>query len=645
LNPLAGITIMVILFISGFLSSGVHYQLNSPNHFSYQSFSHYQGVVDSWPEERGRFKRVIIKVEKVRDSAWSNATGKIQLYIPINQSDSISYGSVMIVNGSPIGIKGPRNPFEFDYRKYLARKNIFHQHFLGTEEYIISDLRYPNALKANAGIIRNKADKVLQENFGNSDQLGIVRAMLLGIRSGIDEEMSAAYSHTGAMHILAISGLHVGILYGFLALMLAPLRRSRRGKYFFTIIILLTLWSYALVVGMSPSVIRATVMFSLITVGYAFYRTPDIFNTIAFSAFLLLVINPFQLFGVGFQFSYLAVTGIVLIYKNINGWFTSDFWLINRVWSITSVAIAAQLMTFPLALHYFHNFPNLFFISNLLVIPSAVVILISGFALLLSSVFSIGFFTDLFSSILSYTLEIMNRGVSIIERIPNSYIDDVYLSGFTTFLLYLIIIGLLAALLSRRVRWVYFLTIMCLGFSITVSASRIWKNQKQLMMIYDVHGETVIDFVRNGKIESVIGGYSEKDIGYHVDNFRITNVGSKKVEEARFAVNSLLGVKLFSLGDKSLIWIDNELNQGFEPLRKLSVDYILISNNSLDHFDTLDKMFRNALIILDSSNDYYYSRKASILLREMGFRVYNTSESGGLELDLESTIENAEYEL
>jgi competence protein ComEC len=304
LNPVAGGSSLIIFFLAGFVLSGSHYQLSSPNHFSHNSFTHYYGVVDSWPEERENFYRFILSVDYVKDSKWKKAKGKIQVYYPKNDVNSVSYGSMLLIKSLPAEIRGPRNPGEFNYKKYLARKNIFHQQFLKEGDYKFSGIQYPNRLKAYAGLLRNKANTVLSQYLKFSDRLSIARAMILGIRTDMDDEMRTAYANAGAMHILAISGLHVGIIYGFLALLLAPLRNTRKGKYIFTIVILSILWAYALLVGMSPSVMRASVMFSLIAIGQAFYRTPDIFNTIAFSALLLLIINPFQLFEVGFQSSW-----------------------------------------------------------------------------------------------------------------------------------------------------------------------------------------------------------------------------------------------------------------------------------------------------------------------------------------------------
>jgi len=636
LNPVAGGSSLIIFFLAGIVLSSSHYQLSSPNHFSRYPFTHYHGVVESWPEERENFYRFILNVDYVKDSKWKKAKGKIQVYYPKNEAHPVSYGSKLLLKKAPIEINGPRNPGEFNYKKYLARKNIFHQQFLKAGEYMHTGIQYPNRLKAYAGLLRNKADSVLSQYLDNSDRLSIARAMILGIRTDMDDEMRTAYANAGAMHILAISGLHVGIIYGFLALILAPLRNTRKGKYVFTVVILSILWSYALLVGMSPSVMRASVMFSLIAIGQAFYRTPDIFNTIAFSALLLLIINPFQLFEVGFQLSYLAVLGIVLIFRNVNSWVSSKYWIINKVWAITSVAIAAQLMTFPLALHYFHNFPNLFFFSNLIVIPAAFIILTSGILLLSTSVFSIDLLSDLLANALSFTLGIMNQGVSSIESIPYSHVSNVYLPGYLTIGLYLIIIGVIGVILMRKVDWFYFLFSISILFGVLMAVMTVMNHNNQLMAIYDISGTTVFDFVHNGKIKSNEPGDPPENHQYQVNNFRIKMAESTTAGNANYREVPAIGVKLFLEGGKSLVWVHQELNGSYESHSRLKVDYLLISDNSVSDFDHMIKLFDPGLVVLDSSNDYFYSIEATDELVNDGLRVYSTRTSGGLVIDLNS---------
>jgi competence protein ComEC len=330
------------------------------------------------------------------------------------------------------------------------------------------------------------------------------------------------------------------------------------------------------------------------------------------------------------------VLGIILIFRNVNSWISSKYWIINKVWAITSVAIAAQLMTFPLALHYFHNFPNLFFLSNLIVIPAAFVILTSGILLLFTSVVSLDILSDLLANVLSFTLGIMNQGVIAIESIPNSHVSDVYLPAYLTIGLYLIIIGVIGVILMRRVDWFYFLFSVSILFIISISVMFMVNRKQQLMAVYDISGATVFDFVHNGEIYSNEWGEPPENLQYQINNFRITKAGSTNARIANFQEVPALGVKVFLEGGRSLVWIDQELEGSFDSHSRLKVDYLLISNNSISDFDHMIRLFDPSLVVLDSSNDYFYSIEAVEDLLDDGLRVHNCRTSGGLVIDLNS---------
>jgi competence protein ComEC len=593
-------------------------------------------VVGSWPEQRNEFLRTTLEVSLVKDQTWKEAKGKIQLYIPLDQVDSIEYGSVLLIKGMPGLTRAPRNPYEFDYKGYLAHKNIFHQQFLNPNDFKVAGQEVPSKLKYLAGKLRTRAKKTIGHYIDQKERSGIASAMLIGDRSGMDVEIREAYAHTGAMHVLAISGLHVGILYGLLSLLLAPLKKHRMGKALFTFIILIILWSYAFIVGASPSVMRAVVMFSLIAIGQVFFRTPNIFNTIAFSAFFLLILDPFQLYEVGFQLSYLAVLGIVLMYRNINSWITAKYRIVNTLWSITSVAIAAQLMTFPIALFYFHNFPNLFFLSNLIVIPGAMVIVISGISLLFISIFSAGIIPATLGKFISFTIGVMNSGVSFIESIPFSSTSDLFLSLHMVILIYLLIVSGLAVLSLRNVRWLYFLALSWSALIISYTISDLRKNKEQLLMIYDISNATVVDYIYEGEVQTYQGKELDKDIGYNVDNFRIAMAGTIEPEPLPYLKDSLLEFSVLYFNNKSLVHVDHSFSDSYYPVKKMSIDFLLISNNSVHDFDRLLEIFEPAILLMDSSNGYYYSKTNMNSLKDKDMEVYSTRESGGLLIDLKS---------
>jgi len=635
LNPVAGFAMLMFMTCAGILVSSLHYDLNKPDHFSFRKYSHYQGVVTSWPEKKERYTRVILKVNSVKDKVWKKAKGKVQIYLPPSGEGTkqISYGTTLIIKGQASATRPPRNPMEFDYQTYLARKNIFHQHFLQADFYLVSGSETPNELIKLAFELRTKAEDIFVTKIQNDRSRKLSKAMILGIKTGMDEEMKQAYSKAGALHILAISGLHVGILYGVLALFMAPLRKDKKGKWVFTVVIISVLCGYALVVGMSPSVMRAVVMFSLITIGQAFYRTANIYNIIAFSAFLLLLFDPFQLFAVGFQLSYMAVIGIVVLYRPINGWFYFSNPILSRIWSISAVGIAAQVLTFPLALHYFHNFPHLFFLSNLLVIPSAFIILLSGFAMLIFSFLHFEILVKWMAAILEVTSEIMNKGVFFIESLPYSNSTGIFLSDKQTLLLYLVIISLLVFILEKNVNWFYAFVVFVISTFAAIGVDQILKKDEDKLVVYEITGQTAIDFFQNGKFSYFTTAGQQSHINYQVNNYRIAHAGNVRGSSKSFRTIPQLGAKLFIQHGKSILLLDRHPSNEKQAPNALDFDLIIIGNNSVSDFSRLSYL-NSDIIILDGSNGYFYSIKAEEELAKMGREVYNTKISGGVEIDL-----------
>ncbi len=265
-------------------------------------------------------------------------------------------------------INKPLNPYQFNYASYMNELGISHKIQLNKEGFI-KHKHESKSLKGIAAIIRNKIiDKLKNENFG-SEELNIIKALLLGQRNDIDPDTLAAYKNAGAMHILALSGLHIGVLLLLLQFILKPLERLPKGKTIKLIVIVFLLWGFAFLAGFSDSLIRAVTMFTF--VAYAIYlnRPTSSFNILALSLFFILLIKPNLLFSVGLQMSYAAVFSIVLFNPIFLKMWKPKTWLSNKIWQLMVVSISAQLGVLPISLYYFHQFPSLFFISNLLIIP------------------------------------------------------------------------------------------------------------------------------------------------------------------------------------------------------------------------------------------------------------------------------------
>ena len=207
-------------------------------------------------------------------------------------------------------IDPPLNPGEFDYKRYLSYRNIYHQQYLRPFERTVLAVDPPSRITDLATLVNRWADSVFTHQVGSRAEYGIVNAMILGVRDDLDTDLYRAYSAAGAVHILSVSGLHVGILFAVLTYLLSFLIKRPRGKFLMAVLQLGILWFYALVTGFSPPVLRSAAMFSMLIVANASGRQQQLTNTLGASAFFILCFDPYALFSAGFQLSYLAVAGI-----------------------------------------------------------------------------------------------------------------------------------------------------------------------------------------------------------------------------------------------------------------------------------------------------------------------------------------------
>ncbi|MGM0944930.1 MAG: ComEC/Rec2 family competence protein [Bacteroidota bacterium] len=381
-KPLALLSILGYLqiVILGFISGLLHLQ-KSTNWSEPPLSSAYIAEVQNYDLMKPNSFENLLEIKFVKsDNQWLSASGKVIIY---HQSATpLKPGTLIWVQNPPDEIPAAINPYEFDYRGYLAKKDIRYRQFIGDG---FSRLGSSLGDQSRFWMVhwRQKMSTMLRETIPGERAQQIALALLLGQKQQLDRDTKKAYSEAGVMHVLAVSGLHVGILVGVLLLLIKPLRLSKRAKKGYLIGVLLIIWAYAMLTGMAPSVIRASVMFSLLTLGQLRERKPSIFNILAFSAILMIVFNPDVIFEVGFQLSYTAVAGIVLIQPLIARLWIPPNLVLEYLWQLSAVSIAAQLATFPLSVYYFHTFPTWFLLANMLVIPLTFVIMQLGIPLMI----------------------------------------------------------------------------------------------------------------------------------------------------------------------------------------------------------------------------------------------------------------------
>lgn len=352
----------------------------------------------------------------------------------------MSPGSVIQFEGEINRIPSPKYPLQFDYGRYLSIKGYAGTIYLPDGKYVLEKERY-FSLRAFANQLRSAILAEIEAYNVSEHEFGVLAALLLGERSFLDVELRDDFADAGAIHILAVSGLHVGIIYFFFISLLNKLSGKRRGIWKL-LPVLIILWGYAVVTGLSPSVLRASTMFSFIALGKCFDRYGNIYNLIAASALILLTLKPVLILQPGFALSYLAVLGIVFYYPRFRSIINLKNKWLDKVASLICVSLAAQLATFPISIYYFHQFPNLFLLTNLIVIPLATIILYSG--ILWMAFIWLDPVAIYLGEIVFGACRILNGFVSWISGLPHAKLSGLFLEPFEVVLIYGLILSITA---------------------------------------------------------------------------------------------------------------------------------------------------------------------------------------------------------
>lgn len=358
---------------------------------------------------------------------------KIKLPIP---------GDRFIMRCSFKSIPGPDNPYQFDYQQFLSYQGIHFQTFVNNPNNII------NTNTNSASFIQKLAfqgtsnlKRLFKENIEDTVALAVTESLIFGYKEDIPKELVNSYSRTGTLHVLAVSGMHVAVVFLLLAKLFSFLDKIKNGVWIKTIFILLSIWGYCVLTGLAPSILRAGLMISLIIVGKSLSRHYNIYNIIALSAFIILCINPYWIFNVGFQLSFAAVLGIIYFQQFLLPLFVPKNFVFKEIWNILIITLCAQIATFPLSLFYFNQFPNYFLFSNLIIIPLTTLIIYSGTAMVLFS--KIPILLNLFSLFTEKMVLLTNDIVAKIEDLPYSLTDGIKINMIQVFLIYVLIFFLL----------------------------------------------------------------------------------------------------------------------------------------------------------------------------------------------------------
>jgi competence protein ComEC len=593
-------TIPLLFLALGFAASYIYNQKNEKNHITKMgNFDQYMAMIDSYTEAKPKTYKATAQIIAVKKGGkWIKVGGKSLLYFNKEANVVPKYGEVYVLKNTLREIEPPKNPFEFDYKTYQARKNIFTHQFLREGDFVKAGEVKDWTIFKFANSLNVYTHTVFKEILDTPKQMGVAEAMIGGMKAELDFETKQWYSATGAIHVLAVSGMHVVILFMVLNALFGLFLDKK--KPLFLIVILISLWSYAIFTGLSPSVCRSTLMFSMIQFGTYFRRDDNPVNTLTLSAILLLIIVPTWLYDVGFQLSYLAVLGIMVIYPSLRRLFTIKWKPIRWIWEISAVSIAAQIFTLPLTLYYFHQFPNYFLLANPIVsLVSSFMLPIGLLVLFVAKVPILGGFLGL---IFKWLIDILNYSVYLISELPNALTIGLSISFSTVLLLFLITASVLLFFKNKEVKYIKYVGLICIFLSFSGAVQLFQQNHQK---------EITFHFIPNGWGISVIEGRSATFIStdslcnepliyqFHLKNYYDAK-GIKTFKTQALADEGNFVIKN-KLGD--IQWIKTPNG----PVIDNNIQYLVCSANAIKDLKNVGKFA--GTIVLDGSNKKWVVEK------------------------------------
>lgn len=372
------------------------------------------------------------------DNTWKPTHGNVLLYFKADSSFSLKYGDIICIENKLTTILPPQNPYEFNYARYLGFKQVYYQQYVS--RFTFTGINQGHFLQQFSYSVQTYIKTALNNFVDTKSAIGVAQALLYGFDNDVDEETIKAYGNTGTLHVLAVSGMHVGIIFWVLNILLMPLTKLKVGwaKVLHALCLLVFIWCYALLCGFSPSILRAVVMFSFVIVAKARKRQTSIYNSLAASALILTAFNTNIIANVGFQLSYMAVLGIVTLYPLLYKQLSFESRIPDTIWKISCVSVAAQLATFPLGLLYFHQFPVYFLLGNLLIIPLTTLIIYLGIVLIIVSKF--GLIASLLGFLFTGLITITNMLVKWLSLLPYASIGGISINEPYTVFIYLFMV-------------------------------------------------------------------------------------------------------------------------------------------------------------------------------------------------------------
>ncbi len=588
-------------------------------------------TINSQPSEKEKTIKASAEITGVvKNGKVTGTRGQALLYFAKDSlAHLIRYGDVLTLRTAMLPLKPPSNPDEFDYKSYLYRHGMEREAYLHDNSWSFIGSKHAEPLIAFAALCRNKMAALLNEKIKGTEA-ALASAILLGYRDDLPQPLIQQFADSGVIHVICVAGLHVGILFGIIAWLLSPLDKIQAGKYIRLVITLALLWFYAVLTGLSTPVVRAVVIFSFLYAGRCFGRYSNSMNNLAASALLLLLFNPLSVADTGFQLSYLSVAGIIVLYPMFYRLLELNNSIVNRIWEFTCLSISAQLAIAPISIAYFHQFPNYFVFTNLIIVPLLGLAVCAG--LLFFATFFIPYVKIITALFLQKVLGLMNYLVVRMHHLPLFSTKNISLSIPEVILLYCIILSLISFSVYKEKRLLF---IALFGLIILLTG-RVWqeytRNSQQIFTVYDIPGHSAVSFV-SGRQGLLLQPVDSLNFCMHIKNNwcreGVADTGSMQGSSGAVLLSGHLYLQsdFAQFNSMPLAFVRNggDMPRGS---RALKIKYLVLSGGYRLNISALQNAYIFDELIFDSSISEYRRKKWEDECERLHIRYYDVAASG-----------------
>lgn len=639
---IGGLLAQALILFTGVLCTLSYDSRNNDTYFAKTAGEHLLVKVATEPQYKNNILRFTAATLNLSDSIGHHheVSGNLLLAMRTDTAHArdINYGDVLLIPAKYTSVDPPFNPAEFNYKQYLAHQDIYMQAFLNPGETVVVAHNAGNPIIAYSLQLRQQLVGRFKQYMHPPEAVSVASTLILGYKAELDNDILQAYSKTGTIHVLSVSGAHVAIIFVMIGWLLSFMDRYRYGRLFKAVLTILLIWYYALLTGLSPAVCRAAVMISFIIIGKTYNRRINTLNILAASAFFILLTDPFLLTDVGFQLSYLAVAGLIVFQPVIYNWLDVENKWLDKLWLLCSASIAAQAITFPLSAYYFHQFPLCFLISNLFILLPSLIIVYAGVACLVFAQAGIVPFAKLAGWILERSILLMDRGLQVVEQATYSSIGKIWLTRGEYILLFVLLILLFCWLYYKR-NIILLLTLCCtLMLCVSLSFKRINNIKNNSITFFSLKKQQAILF-KQGEHAVLLTDLADTDKIYRysvqpcLDSSRIQTLIAVPFGKDTATNFFRKQGRLVRFINKGILLIDKNV-QAQIPLSPIDLDYLFITGNPKSAALISPALnYRKLIFGADNSNRFLDSFK--VVLKNNDKKIYGLKRNKSLIIQSE----------